>query len=141
MALLDVGWGVRQVARQVQASPGSVCRWRDTRAQQGEAGLSAKRHPGSQPKLSAMQRQQWLALLSQGARAHGWRNALWTLKRLVALIERHFGIPYCPSGVWRLLRRCKWSPPKPARRSRERAEVAMAQGPTDVWPRLKKSPA
>jgi len=26
MALLDVGWGVRQVARQVQASPGSVCR-------------------------------------------------------------------------------------------------------------------
>jgi transposase len=141
MALLDVGWGVRQVARQVQASPGSVCRWRDTRAQQGEAGLSAKRHPGSQPKLSAMQRQQWLALLSQGARAHGWRNALWTLKRLVALLERHFGIPYCPSGVWRLLRRCKWSPQKPARRSRERAEVAMAQGPTDVWPRLKKSPA
>ena len=70
MALLDVGWGVRQVARQVQASPGSVCRWRDTRAQQGEAGRSAKRHPGSQPKLSAMQRQQWLALLSQGARAH-----------------------------------------------------------------------
>jgi transposase len=48
---------------------------------------------------------------------------------------------YCPSGVWRLLRRCKWSPQKPVRRSRERDEVAIAQWPTDVWPWLKKSPA
>ena len=71
MALLDSGWGIRQVARQVKASPGSVCRWRDPRATQGEAGLIAKRHPGSKPKLTAVQRQQLLELLSQGARAHG----------------------------------------------------------------------
>lgn len=141
MALLDVGWGVRQVARQVKASPGSVCRWRDTRDQHGEAGLTAKRHPGSKPKLTVAQRAHLVTLLSQGARAHGCRNELWTLKRIAALVERHFGIPYCPSGVWRLLRRCKWSPQKPARRSRERNEGAIAQWPTDVWPRLKKSPA
>src|SRR5215475_8226175 len=141
MALLDVGWGIRQVARQVKASPGSVCRWRDTRTQQGETGLTAKRHPGSKPKLTAVQRQQLLVLLSHGARAHGWRNALWTLKRITALIARHFGVSYCPSGVWRLLRRCKWSPQKPARRSRERDEDAIAQWPTDIWPQLKKSPA
>jgi hypothetical protein len=36
LALLDVGWGIRQVARQVKASPGSVCRWRDLRASQGD---------------------------------------------------------------------------------------------------------
>jgi transposase len=141
MALLDVGWGVRQVARQVNASPGSVCRWRDTRAQHGEAGLTAKRHPGSKPKLTAVQRQQLIELLRQGARAHGWRNELWTLTRIVALIERHFGLPYCPSGVWRLLRRGKWSPQKPARRSRERDEDAIAQWPVQTWPQLKKSPA
>ena len=141
LALLDVGWGIRQVARQVKASPGSVCRWRDMRTQQGEAGLTAKRHPGSKPKLPAAQRHQLLALLSQGARAHGWRNELWPLKRMTVLIERHFGITYCPSGVWRLLRRCKWSSQKPARRSRERDEAAIAAWPTDVWPRLKKSPA
>jgi transposase len=141
MALLDIGWGIRQVARQVNAAPGSVCRWRDMLAQQGEAGLTAKRHPGSTPKLNAAQCQQLLTLLSQGARAHGWRNELWTLKRIVALIERHFGLTYCPSGIWRLLRRCKWSPQKPARRSRERDEDAIAAWPTDVWPQLKKSPA
>ena len=141
MALLDVGWGIRQGARQVKASPGSVCRWRDTRASQGDAGLTAKRHPGSKPKLTAVQRHQLLEWLSQGARAHGWHNALWTLKRITALIERHFGLTYGPSGIWRLLRRCQWSPQKPERRARERDEQAIAQGPTDVWPRLKKSPA
>src|SRR5262249_18234600 len=140
-ARLDAGWGLRQVARQVKASPGSVCRRRETRAQQGEAGLTAKRPPGSKPKLTAAQRRQGLLVLSQGARAPGWRNERWPLKRLVALIERHCGLPYCPSGLWRLLRRCKWSPQKPTRRSRERDEVASAQWPTDVWPRLKKSPA
>ena len=140
LALLDVGWGIRHVARQVKASPGSVCRWRDTLAQQGEAGLTAKRHPGSKPKLNAVQRQQLLELLSQGTRAHGFRNELWTLRCIVMVIERHFGCTYCPSGIWRLLRRCKWSPQKPARRARERDEDAIARWPTDVWPRLKKSP-
>jgi transposase len=141
MTLLDGGWSIRQVARQIKAAPGSVCRWRDTRAQHGEAGLTAKRHSGSKPQLTAAQRQQWLGLLSQGARAHGWPNALWTLKRLTALIARRFGLSYCPSGLWRLLRRCQWSPQKPERRARERAEQAMAQWPVPPWPQLKKSPA
>jgi transposase len=132
LALLDVGWGIRQVARQVKASPGSVCRWRDMRAQRGEAGLTAKRHPGSKPKLNTAQRHQLLRLLSQGARAHGWRNELWTLKRIAALIERHFGILYCPSGVWRVLRRLKWSPQKPARRARERDEQVIARWPKET---------
>jgi putative transposase len=92
MALLDVGWGIRQVARQVKASPGSVCRWRDTLAQQGEAGLPAKRPPGSKPTLRPEQCQAVLALLNQGARVHGYRNARWTLRRIAALIERHFGL-------------------------------------------------
>jgi hypothetical protein len=64
MVLLDVGWGVRPVARPVKASPGLICRWRDTPAQQRDAGLSAKRYPGSKPKLRVVQRQQSLALLS-----------------------------------------------------------------------------
>ena len=95
VALLEAGWGIHQVG----ASPGSVCRWRDTLAYQGEAGLTAKRHSGSKPRLTGVQREQLMALLSQGTRAHGFRNALWTLSRIAALIERHFGRPYSPSGV------------------------------------------
>jgi transposase len=141
MAFLDIGWGIRQGARQVKASPGSVCRWRDARAQHGEAGLDAQRHPGSKPRLTAAQRARLVPLLHHGACAHGWRNALWTLKRMAALIARHWGLSYGPSGVWRRLRRCQWSPQPPARHSRDRDEVPMAPGPTDVWPRRNKSPA
>jgi transposase len=140
IALLEEGWGVRKVARHLKASPGSVCRWRDARDHHGEAGLNAKRHPGSVPKLTLDQRNLLFTLLCQGPRAHGYSNELWTLKRIAALIQQHFGITYCPSGVWRLLCRCKWSPQKPARRARERDEQAIAQWPTETWPWLKKSP-
>jgi transposase len=68
IALLEAGWGIRQVARHVKASPSAVCRWRDALPHHGEASLNAKRHPSSPPKFNAAQRQQLLALLSQGAR-------------------------------------------------------------------------
>jgi transposase len=142
VSLLEAGWGVRQVARHVQASPSSVRRWRDAFAQHAEAGLQAKPHPGgSQPKLTADQRQQLITLLRQGARTQGFRNELWTLGRIATVIDRHFGITYCPSGVWHLLRRLGWSPQKPARRARERDEQAIGKWPTEDWPQLKKSPA
>jgi transposase len=110
--------------------------------QYAEAGLDAKPHPGgSQPKLSLDQRHHLIELLSQGARAHGFRNALWTLSRIASVIERHFGVTYCPSGVWHLMRRLKWSPQKPERRARERDEKAIEKWPTEDWPRIKKSQA
>jgi transposase len=79
--------------------------------------------------------------LRQGARAQGFRNALWTLGRIATVIDRHFGITYCPSGVLHFLRRLGWSPQKPARRARERDEQVIAKWPIEDWPRLKKSQA
>ena len=110
VTLLEAGWGSRQVARHVNASATSVCRWRDAVVQYGDSGLDAKRHRGGQARLNAKQGQHLLHLLSQGARAHGFRNELWTLSRMATLIERHFGLTYCPSGVWHLIRRLGWSP-------------------------------
>jgi transposase len=140
VALLEAGWGVRHVTRHVKASPSSVRRWRDAVAQHAAAGLDAKPHPsGSQPKLSLEQRQHLIELLRQGARAHGFRNELWTLLRIGLIIEHHFGLTYCPSGVWHLMRCLGWSPQKPQRRARERDEQAIAKWPTEDWPRIKKS--
>jgi transposase len=142
VSLLEAGWGVRQVARHVKASPSSVRRWRDAVAYHAQAGLDAKPHPGgSQPKLRRDQHHYLLELLRQGARAHGFRNELWTLARIVTVIERHFGVTYCLSGVWHLLRRLGWSAQKPQRRARERDEQAIAKWPRAAWPRIKKSPA
>jgi transposase len=63
------------------------------------------------------------------------------VRRIAALIDRHFGVTYCPSGVWHLLRRLGWSPKKPAVRAHERDEEAIATWSKDQWPALKKSPA
>jgi transposase len=79
--------------------------------------------------------------LSQGARAHGCHNELWTLARIAMVIERHFGITYCPSGVWHLMGRLGWSAQKPQRRARERDEQAIAKWLREDWPRIKKSQA
>jgi transposase len=142
VSLLETGWGVRQVARHVHASPSSVRRWRAAVVQYAAVGLDAKPHPGgSQPKLPASQRQQLVDLLRQGARAHGFRNELWTLAWIAAVIEHHFALPYCPAGIWHLLRHLGWSPQKPATRARERDEDAIANWRTDQWPKLQKSPA
>jgi transposase len=141
VALLQAGWGIRQVARHVGSSHSSVRRWRDAFDQHAEAGLTAKRHPGSTPKLTPEHRPQLADLLAQGARAHGYRTALWTLQRIAQLIAQHFGVTYCSSGVWRLLRRLRWSPQKPECRARERDEDAIADWRTHQWPRIKKSPA
>ena len=118
VALLQAGWGLRQVARQVGASPSSVCRWRDAFDRQADAGLNAKRHPGSTPRLTSQQRQQLTTFLSQDPRTHGLGTSRWTLAGIAAVIERHFGVTYSPSGVWYLLHRMR-------RRELERAKPTL----------------
>jgi transposase len=138
--LLRQGKKVREVARMVGASPGSVTVWRQAVERQGTAGLDAKPHPGRPPDLSESQVRELLGLLGQGAVAHGYVNRQWTLKRVAKLIEDRFGVRYDPSGVWHLLRRGGWSCQMPEHRARERDEAAVRRFRKRTWPRLKKSP-
>jgi transposase len=49
--------------------------------------------------LTDQQCEPLLPLLLQGARAHGFPNALWTLKRSAAVIQVQFGVRYHPAHV------------------------------------------
>lgn len=138
--LLRQGKGVREVARMVGASPGSVTVWRQAVEREGNAALTAKPHPGRPPDLGAVQVGQLLSLLRQGATAHGYVNRQWTLKRIAKLIRDRFGVAYDPSGVWHLLRRSGWSCQMPEHRARERDPAAVEHFRRVTWPRLKKSP-
>ena len=138
MKLLREGLGVREVARMVGASPGSVTTWRQAYDRDGAAALKPRPHPGGVPKLSPDQVTVLLALLARGAVAHGYANDLWTLDRVAQLIRTTFGVAYDPSGVWRLLRRQKWSSQKPERVARERDPAAVRRFRRATWPRLKK---
>jgi transposase len=81
-----------------------------------------------------------VALLLKGARAYGFPNELWTLKRIAAVIQVEFGVRFHPSHVWKILRNRGWSCQVPERRPIQRDERASAHGQRDKWPAIKKSP-
>jgi transposase len=141
VGLLAHGIGPREVAHRVRAAVGSVYRWRNTWLQRGEAALAAKPVAGAPRKLTEPQRTPLLPLLRQGARANGFPNELWTLKRRAAVIQVHFGVRYHPAHVWKLLRHLGWSCQVPERRALQRDEAAIAHWKRYTWPAIKKSPA
>jgi transposase len=140
IALLEDGLSVGEVAHRLQASVGSVYRWRQTWRTGGEAALAPKPVPGRPGKLTAGQRRQLLHLLWQGARAQGFPNELWTLKRLAAVMQVHFGVRYHPAHVWKILRGLGWSCQGPERQPIQRDEQAIARWKRYRWPARKKSP-
>jgi hypothetical protein len=88
--------------------------------------------------LSAEQQAQIPGLLASGAEAHGFRGNVWTAKRLVIVIWRHFGVRYHPDHVVRLLRRLGWSRQQPRERAAQRDEEAIQLWQEERWPALKK---
>jgi transposase len=140
IALLAQGLHVSEVARRVQASVGSVHQWQQRWAHGGEAALAAKPAPGRPRKLTAQQGEQLRHLLLQGAKAYGFPNELWTLKRIATVIWRECGVRYHPSHVWKVLRSWHWSCQVPERHAIQRDEPAIAHWKRSTWPAIKKSP-
>jgi transposase len=123
------------VARILGVTPSSLRRWRRF-ARQGN-DLAAIPALGPTPRLSDQQLAALEALLNEGAVAHGWPNHLWTNKRVVVLIQRHFGIRYHPDHVRRLLnQRLGWTSQKPQKRARERNVKEVERWIADDWPRI-----
>lgn len=139
MALLDEGCSQSQVAHRLDVTPSAVCQWVKARRSGGDEALRAKPHPGRPPALNAKQLARLEKLLSRGPTRYGYRTELWTLRRVVQVIEEQFGVEYDPSGVWHVLRRMGWSCQKPERRARERDEDAIVTWRKTDWPRIKKS--
>jgi transposase len=134
------GKGIREVARQIRASPGAVHRWIQDWKRNGDAALAAKPAPGRPRKMTLKQREKLLRLLLAGALAWGFPNEMWTLKRIATVIRKEFGVRYHPSHLWRVLQACGWSCQVPERRAIQRDEEAIAHWKRYQWPAIKKSP-
>jgi transposase len=133
------GKGIREIARQVRASPGAVHRWLQDWKTHGSEALAAKPTPGRPKKLTAKQSQKLQKRLLTGAMACGFPNELWTLKRIATLIRKEFGVRYHPSHLWRVLHSCGWSCQVPETRAIQRDEEAIAHWMRHTWPAIKKS--
>jgi transposase len=140
VALLKEGYSQTRVAEMVGSSQGSVSRWQKL-ALEGEEALELKPHPGRPRLLSQDQEQKLERLLARGAKAHGWRNELWTCPRVKLLIEQEFGVEYHVDHVRKILvQRLGWTPQKPETRARERREDEIEHWRSVDFPRLKKTP-
>jgi len=123
--LVNQGESPEDVARFLGCGRSSVYTWLKL-AREDVGKLAAKPHPGRTPRLTSEQLTELKGLLLKGARAHGFRTALWTAARAAELIERRFGVAFHPEHVRKLLRqRLRWTSQKPQRRARERDEAAI----------------
>jgi transposase len=137
VALLAEGLRQTEVARKLNTSSASVCRWNQM-ATKGMDGLAAiPRNP--QRRLSPSQERELERLLLQGSRAHGWSNELWTATRVTKVIAENFGEKFHPEHVRKILKvRLGWSSQKPEHRARERDEEEIARWKREEFPRIKK---
>jgi transposase len=122
-ARLGVSW---------QAAHGWFRRWQGG----GAAALEPEGKPGPALKFSDAEAGLIVAEPAKGSVAHGYKNEIWTLRRVGALIRALTGKKASASEVWRLLRRMGWSPQKPQRRARERDEAKIDRWKQEDWPRL-----
>jgi transposase len=139
--LFAVGMRQAEAARQLGVSRQAVSLWH-ARWQAGGADALRSRGPtGPTPKVSDAQLERVEQALLAGATANGFVGELWTLDRIVAVIERLTGVCHHPAHVWALLRhRLGWSVQRPKRRAAERDQDAIDRWVAERWPRILQTP-
>jgi putative transposase len=130
---------VHVVAERLGVDRRSVRRWKRAYRGQGRRGLRARPAPGRPSKLTARQRRQLARLVVAGPEAAGYRTSLWTCRRIVDLIRRHFNVVYHRDHVGRLLRACGFSPQRPQPRAKERNDRRVREWMQADWARVKKT--
>jgi transposase len=131
---------IREVAKAVGCAPGSVARWEGLYQAQGPRGLDPIPNAGSKSRLSAKARAQLVRMLIAGPRAHGYDDAVWTLRRVRDLISQRLEVEYSIANVHRVMGTLGFSPQKPQVRALERDEVAIERFRRRGWARVKKRP-
>lgn len=139
MRMLARGVAQAEVARTLEVSRQTASSWARKLAEDPQAW---RRKPLGRPGgLDAAQKKQLGKALLAGAVANDFPSELWTLARVVKLIEREFGVVYSTVNVWRILRELSFSSQRPAGRAIQRDEAAIKHWRSKRWPALKKSPA
>jgi transposase len=136
IAARELGEGTGEVCRRFGVSRKSVERfWKQHRL---TGVCRPKKIGGYRPrKLSISQLEILRGLLSQGAAVHGWCNDLWTIKRVVEVIRKHFNIVCSQSNGYQVLTNyLGWSPQRPVTQLRERDNVQIERWKIECFPRI-----
>lgn len=138
MRMLARGVIQAEVARVLEVSRQTTSSWARRVADDAQAW---RRRPLGRPGgLQPGQKKALGKALLAGAVSNGFPTELWTLRRVVRLIKREFGVAYSTVHVWRILHEIGFSSQRPTGRAIQRDEVAIQQWRSQRWPALKKSP-
>jgi transposase len=132
------GWPQRQIAAALGVSEAAVSQWMKGAREAGPAALHHRPPPGARPRLSAAQLARLPELLHGGPAAYGFRGELGTRGRIATVIRLECGVSSHPIHVGRLCQAMRWRPQKPARRARQRDEVAITRWRQATWPAIKR---
>jgi len=137
MRMLKRGNSQAEVARACEVTRQTASSWAGMLAEDAQAW---RRKPLGRPSaLEANDLKRLSKLLLEGAIVNGFPTEVWTLARVVKLIEREFAVTYSVANVWHVLRALGFSSQRPAGRAIQRDERAIKTWRTKRWPALKKS--
>src|SRR5215469_7510388 len=101
--LVEEGEDATVIARILGVSKSSLYKWCRIRHNNGSLKFISR---GGRPRKLSVERLEVLReLLSDGAKAHGWPNDLWTSDRVAMLIRKQFKVKYSRSEAWVVLTR------------------------------------
>src|SRR5262245_56650787 len=130
-------WGVRRIARALDASPDAVSRWLAAARRDGPQALAARPRPGAPAKITPEQRRPIPDFLWHGPEAYGFRGEVWTCPRVAQVLAEEFGVSYSRSRVALILQALGWTPQVPITRAIQRDEDAIERWAAQDWPALK----
>lgn len=141
LKLLKAGTSQAEVSRQLNVTRQAVSKWVSARRKGGAKALASKGKPGRKAALTTAERQKLEVALMKGPVKNGYRNDLWTIRRVAAVITAVTG-KKSPSTThtWRILRNMGWSCQRPARRARQQDANAVAEFRDCTWAAVKKTP-
>ncbi len=141
LALLAEGISQSEVSRRVGVSRQAVSKWVTAKRNGGVKALASRGKPGRKTAPTPAEMKKVEAALLKGPVKNGYRNDLWTLRRVAEIIARVTGRPRPSiSRTWGLLRTMGWSCQRPARRARQQDVEAVAEFRERTWTAVKKTP-
>lgn len=139
LALLANGISQSEVSRRVGVSRQAVSKWVTAKRDGGVKALVSKGKPGRKTAPTPAGMKKVEAALLKGPVKNGYRNDLWTLRKVAEIIARVTGRPRPSiSRTWGLLRTMGWSCQRPARRARQQDADAVTDFRARTWTAVKK---
>ncbi len=139
LALLDAGASQSEVSRQLGVRRQAVSKWVAARRDGGAKAIASKGKPGRKTALTTSERTRVEAALLKGPVKNGYRNDLWTLRRVAAVIAKvtRRKVP-STTRTWVLLREMGWSCQRPAKRARQQDAEKVTEFRDQTWTAVKK---